>query len=487
MRLINFLNNNPGSGFVGFISPLDDRYYDELRDYAASVSEMALTTYRIRVEVLYLDFLVRTLGRVGLIKPLSEEERSSLLALGFSADDYRRFKELEDRLGHDVKAVEYLLREKLESVGLGRVAHLVHLGLTSEDTNNLALGILIKIATYKHLVLELAGLINALTTIMSNYADTPMLGRTHGQPATPTTFGKEIAYHASRVCYWLREITNIRLQGKVSGATGSMASFPMISGDINWIGELNNFVMGLGFEPAPVSIQILPPDSITHLLMVIGSMSQSLINLSQDLWVYNMLGYIRIRGKPIGSSTMPHKVNPVDLENAEGNLKLGSSILMEIGRYIQVSRLQRDLSDSTIKRNIGLGIGHVILGVRRLTNVLSGLEVNNEALNRDLTSHWEVLSEAVQVRLRALGVVDAYEKALSIFKGSKMSAEDYEKSIRELGIKDERLLSLSPNRYIGYAREITMNGIKYCNDTMELVKNRAQEELERLRKLGFLG
>lgn len=263
----------------------------------------------------------------------------------------------------------------------------------------------------------------------------------------------------------------------------------MISGDINWIGgELNNFVMGLGFEPAPVSIQILPPDSITHLLMVIGSMSQSLINLSQDLWVYNMLGYIRIRGKPIGSSTMPpHKVNPVDLENAEGNLKLGSSILMEIGRYIQVSRLQRDLSDSTIKRNIGLGIGHVILGVRRLTNVLSGLEVNNEALNRDLTSHWEVLSEAVQVRLRALGVVDAYEKALSIFKGSKMSAEDYEKSIRELGIKDERLLSLSPNRYIGYAREITMNGIKYCNDTMELVKNRAQEELERLRKLGFLG
>lgn len=228
--------------------------------------------------------------------------------------------------------------------------------MTSEDVNNLALGILVRVATYNYLMPELTGLLSTMIALMERYAGLPMLGRTHGQPATPTTLGKEIAYHACRLTYWLSVITDIKLQGKVSGATGSMASFPMISRDIDWIEELSRFVRELGFELAIVTTQVLPPDSLTHLLTSIGLMSQALINLAQDLWMYNMLGYIHVRGKPIGSSTMPHKVNPVDLENAEGNLKLGSSILMEISRHIQVSRLQRDLSDSTIKRNIGLGI-----------------------------------------------------------------------------------------------------------------------------------
>jgi adenylosuccinate lyase len=468
------------------ISPLDDRYYEELREYANSVSERAFVGYRVRVEVLYLDFLIDLLGRVGVVKPLSPRERELLLSLRLGDDDYVRFRELEGELGHDVKAIEYLVREKLAGIGLGRIAHLVHLGLTSEDVNNLALGVLVKVAVYKHLIPEVMRLLDLLMRLMREHASTPILGRTHGQPATPTTFGKEVAYHACRVCYWLRDLVSVKLQGKVSGATGSMASFSMISDGIDWVTELGNFVARLGFEPAVATTQILPPDSMTRLLTSIGLMAQALINLAQDMWMYNMLGYIHIRGRPIGSSTMPHKVNPVDLENAEGNLKLGSSILMEISRYVQISRLQRDLSDSTIKRNIGLGIGHVLLGVRRLTNVLSSVEVDVEAMGRDLDNHWEVLSEAVQVRLRALGVADAYEKALRLFRGSRMGRDDYLKVLEELGVRDELLAGLSPSKYVGYATKITLNCIKYCGEVMGLARSRVQDELDALRRLGFI-
>lgn len=471
---------------MGYISPLDDRYYEELRDYAAMVSERAFVKYRLRVEVLYLDFLIDILSKVGLVKPLTREEREKLLSLRFD-DDYEQFKEIEDRLGHDVKAVEYLLREKLSGVGLGRIAHLTHLGLTSEDVNNLALGILIRVTIYNYLMPELNTLLSTLVTLMDRYAGLPMLGRTHGQPATPTTLGKEIAYHACRLTYWLNVIVSIRLQGKISGATGSMASFPMISDGINWPQVLSNFVKGLGFEPALVTTQILPPDSLTQLLTSIGLMSQALINLAQDLWIYNMLGYLRIHGKPIGSSTMPHKVNPVDLENAEGNLKLGSSILMEISRHIQVSRLQRDLSDSTIKRNIGLGIAHVILGVRRLNAVLSNIDVNEDIINKDLNEHWEVLSEAIQVRLRALGMADAYERALMLFRGSRMGIEDYKRALGGLGIVDDVLRELGPGKYTGYARELTMNCINQCKYTLELIGTKINDEINTLKSLGFLG
>ncbi|MGC8544159.1 MAG: adenylosuccinate lyase [Vulcanisaeta sp.] len=471
---------------VNFISPLDDRYYEELSEYARWISERAFFTYRARIEVLYLIFLIDLLSKKGIIEPLTNEERKALLSLGFSDDDYLRVKELENRLGHDVKALEYLLREKLDKSGLGKIAHLIHLGLTSEDVNNLALGVLIKVAMYEFLIPELLELINQLTSIINNYLDLPMLGRTHGQPATPTTFGKEIAYHTYRVCYWLNNIMNIKLQGKVSGATGSMASFSIISGDIDWVSELRGFVSELGFEPAVVTTQILPSDSITHLLTSIGLMSQSLINLAQDLWIYNMLGYIHVRGRPIGSSTMPHKVNPVDLESAEGNLKLGSSILMEISRYLQVSRLQRDLSDSTIKRNIGLGIGHVMLGIRRLSAVVDNIEVDRDAINRDLDEHWEVLSEAVQVRLRVLGMVDAYERALSKFRGLSMNREEYIEVLNELGVKDPELLTLSPQKYIGYARDLALECIKYCNETLNLARARIQDEVVRLERLGFI-
>jgi adenylosuccinate lyase len=248
--------------------------------------------------------------------------------------------------------------------------------------------------------------------------------------------------------------------------------------NLDWPRLLRDFVESLGFEPVPVSTQILPPDNLTHLLSMVGLMASSLVNLAQDLWIYSMLGYIRFRGRAVGSSTMPHKVNPVDLENAEGNLKLGSSMLMEISRMLQVSRLQRDLSDSTVKRNLGLAMGYVILGVKRLRAFMEGVEADVDALSSDLNNHWEVLSEAVQVRLRSLGLVDAYERSLKVFRGSRMGAEDYLDAIKGLGVNDEVLLNLKPSNYTGYAESIARDVASGCRALLNEVEGVCRRERE---------
>lgn len=464
------------------ISPLDDRYSRELADYASLVSEAALNRYRTIVELRFLEFLIDRLSRIGLIRPMNDEEKARLRKLRLSDDDMRRLRDLEDSLGHDIKALEYLLREKLRESGLGHYSHLVHLGLTSEDVNNLALSLMIKAVVHGKLLPSIIELIEELIKLVEAHANTPMLGRTHGQPAVPTTFGKEMAYHAYRLCWWSWDIINLRLQGKISGATGTLASFKLL-GNLDWYLELRGFIEELGLEPASVSTQILPPDPLCRLLSSVGLMSMGLVNLAQDLWIYNMLGYIRVRGGLVGSSTMPHKVNPTDLENAEGNLKLAASILMEISKHLEISRLQRDLSDSTIKRNVGLGIGHVILAVRRLTRVIRNMEVNVDAMLRDLNEHWEVLSEAVQVRLRALGMVDAYEKALEVFRGSRLGGEEYRKILEELGVSDEELMRLTPVDYVGYAPKVALDTAKLCRGLLGEVMRRAREESRRLSEV----
>jgi adenylosuccinate lyase len=462
---------------VDVISPLDARYRGELAGYHELASEEAFMRYRARVELLYLGFLVDKLSGMGLVKPIDDEGRARLRRLNLSYDDVKRVRELEVEIGHDVKALEYVLRDKLKAIGLGEYSHLLHLGLTSEDVNNLALGIMVRRILHGHLLPSLIELGRVMLRLIEEYANTPMLARTHGQPATPTTFGKEIAYHAYRLCTWLGELARFKLTGKVAGASGSMASFTMIA-NLDWPRLLRGFVESLGFEPVPVSTQILPPDNLTHLLSMVGLMASSLVNLAQDLWMYSMLGYIRFRGRAVGSSTMPHKVNPVDLENAEGNLKLGSSMLMEISRMLQVSRLQRDLSDSTVKRNLGLAMGYVILGVKRLRAFMEGVEADVDALSSDLNNHWEVLSEAVQVRLRSLGLVDAYERSLKVFRGSRMGAEDYLNAIKGLGVNDEVLLNLKPSNYTGYAESIARDVAGSCRALLNEVEGVCRREEE---------
>ncbi|WP_292000442.1 adenylosuccinate lyase [Caldivirga sp.] len=466
------------------LSPLDARYRNELRGYHEIASEEAFIMYRARVELLYLEFLIDKLSSIGLVRPISDEERQRLRGIRLSSDDISEVRKLEDELGHDVKALEYVLRGRLRAIGLEHYAHLLHLGLTSEDVNNLAMGIMLRRVLYEYLIPSLVDLGRVLIALSSKYADTPMLARTHGQPATPTTFGKEIAYHTYRLCSWVNSLINLKINGKVAGASGSMAGFTMIA-QLDWPRELMNFVSSLGFEPVPVSTQILPPDNLTHILAVIGLTSYSLINLAQDMWMYSMLGYVRFRGRVIGSSTMPHKVNPVDLENAEGNLKLGSSILMEVSKILQSSRLQRDLSDSTIKRNLGLAVGYVILGSKRLKKFMEGIEVDEGALINDLNNHWEVLSEAVQVRLRVLGQADAYEKSLRLFRAPRMSMGDYLNAIKELGVDDKLLMNLSPSNYTGYASVIARNIAESCSQLL----NKAEETCAREREtiLSILG
>ncbi|WP_291765428.1 adenylosuccinate lyase [Caldivirga sp. UBA161] len=469
---------------MDLLSPLDARYRNELKGYHEVASEEAFITYRAKVELLYLEFLIDKLSSIGLVKPINDEERWRLRGVRLSDGDVNEVRRLEDELGHDVKAIEYVLRGKLKAIGLEHYAHLIHLGLTSEDVNNLAMGIMLKRMLYEYLIPSLVDLGRVLVALINKYADTPMIARTHGQPATPTTFGKEMAYHAYRLCSWISSLINLKINGKVAGASGSMASFTMIA-QLDWPRELMNFVSSLNLEPTPVSTQILPPDNLTHILAMVSLTSYSLINLAQDVWMYSMLGYIRFKGKAIGSSTMPHKVNPVDLENAEGNLKLGSSILMEVSKILQLSRLQRDLSDSTIKRNLGLAIGYVILGLRRLRKFMEGIEVNEDALINDLNNHWEVLSEAVQVRLRALGQADAYEKSLRLFRVPRMSMNDYLNAIKELGVNDELLLNLRPGNYVGYAGVIARNIAESCTKLLNKAEEACIKEREAMSMLGF--
>lgn len=461
------------------LSPLDSRYRDELRGLHEAFSEEALIRYRARVEVLYLKFILRILGDLGIVKRPSDEELDKLGNITLTREDVEEAKALEGKLGHDVKALEHVLRARLSGIGLGNYARLVHIGLTSEDVNNLAYGLMMREAIYTYLAPSMAALARVLVNKAMKYSNVPMLARTHGQPATPTTMGKELAYHAYRLCGWLDELAGLEFVGKVSGATGSYAAFRVIA-DLDWPTILGNFVKSLGFRPALASTQIAPPDNLAHVLTMVGLSALSLVNLAQDLWMYTMLGYIRFSGRLIGSSTMPHKVNPVDLENAEGNLKLGSSILMEISRIIQVSRLQRDLSDSTVKRNIGVGIGHVLLGVERLRRFIEGMDVDEEAMLSDLDRHWEVLSEAVQVRLRLMGIEDAYYKALELFRGRSMDKENYEGVLKTMGIEDHVIRSLTPRDYVGYASAIVKNVEEYCTSVLRRVEERCGEETKAL-------
>ncbi len=467
------------------ISPLDDRYLEELVDYMKCVSEEAFMRYRARVELLYLQFLVKLLRERGIIR-VSEDVVRRIEGLRLDEGDYRRFKELEAQTGHDVKALEYLLRERLIQGGLTEIAHLIHLGLTSEDVNNLALGVLLKTILYRHIVPEIIRIVERLLTLADKYGNLVMLGRTHGKPATPTTLGKEFAYHASRVCKWLDRLCGLEIEGKISGATGSYASFSIIDPETDWISKLSEFVKSLGFKPCIATTQILPPDSYEMALSDSAFMAQALLNLCLDLWIYNMLGYIRIRGKPIGSSTMPHKANPVDLENAEGNLKLAYSLLTEIARYIAISRLQRDLSDSTIKRNLGVAFAHLLLALRRLRLVLESLEANEKAIAEDLDRHWEVLSEALQVRLRLLGMPDAYERVKNLLRVESASREAYEEALKKLGVDDWLLRGLEPSRYVGPMRRIIEAVKAECDRVVSKCRSRCEEEVERLKALGFL-
>ncbi|SDJ62469.1 Adenylosuccinate lyase [Halovenus aranensis] len=442
------------------VSPLDGRYARYTEPLTAYVGERALMRTRVEVEVEYLIALADL-----DVTPLAidEQQRAHLRALyeSFDAEDAEVVKQLEttgygeyEATNHDVKAVEYFIRDGLPA-GLD-CAEWIHFGLTSEDVNNLAYRLLVGPAVTEVLVPSLREARDALAAMAQEYRDLPMLARTHGQPATPTTFGKEMAVYASRLGQQLGRIEAAAgsLSGKLAGASGTYAAHDVAYPNVDWRSFSRAFVDGLGLDHEPLTTQVNPCDDLAELFDALRGANNVLLDLDVDMWLYvsdRYLGQEAVEGET-GSSTMPHKVNPIDFENSEGNLSKANADLGFLGEYLTRSRLQRDLSDSTVKRNIGAAFGHCLIGYEKLQTGLSKVVPNEQVMAEDLESTPEILGEAVQTILRREGHTDAYERVKTLTRGEDVTLADFQELFGTLDVPAEvreELQALTPAEYTG--------------------------------------
>ena len=364
---------------------------------AAYFSERSLTRERVKVELTYLRLLVK----LGVAPPVKVPQ---------VGQNMMEIKRLEEELGHDVKAVEVYVRRSLKRLGAARLTPYVHIGLTSEDTNSLAYALLLKSSLEEVLVPAYSSLASELAKTAGKEAATAMVARTHGRPAVPTTFGKEMAVFAIRIAERVSVLRKLRPMAKFTGAVGTYASFSLL-GAMDWPGELSRFVAGLGVEPATYSTQVVPGERLSDILHHIININQLVLSLSRDLWLYQALGLVRfLRPGKVSSSTMPQKVNPVDLENAEGQVEVSNSLLMLLAYRLEVTRLQRDLSDSVVRRMLGQALAHSFLATSRLRASLLSMKIERAAMARDLKAHPEVYAEREQISLRLRGDERGYEK-----------------------------------------------------------------------------
>jgi len=448
------------------VSPLDGRYAGRTAPLSPYASEAGLMRARIRVEVEYLIALA-DLDETEL--GLDTQERTTLRALykNFTEEDANVVKQLETEgyagysaTNHDVKAVEYFIRHRLPEE-MEHVSSWIHFGLTSEDVNNLAHRLLVRDATEEVIVPELTSVQSALTKLAREYRHVPMLARTHGQPATPTTFGKEMAVYAARVGRALGQVKQAKsgLSGKLGGASGTFAAHVAAYPEVEWRSFAREFVEGLDLEYAPLTTQVNPCDDLATLFDALGRINTVLLDLDLDVWLYvsqRYLGQEAAEGET-GSSTMPHKVNPIDFENSEGNLSKANSDLDFLADYVTTSRLQRDLSDSTVKRNIGGALAHCLIGYTKLQNGLDKVVPNEQVMRDDLQGTPEVIGEAVQTILRREGHEDAYEQVKDLTRGESVTIEDFRKLFDDLDVDDEtraELRALTPETYVGLADEL---------------------------------
>jgi adenylosuccinate lyase len=444
------------------VSPLDGRYARYTEPLVEYASEAALIRARVRVEVEYLI----ALGDLAETRDFSETERETLRDLyeSFDAEDARIVKQLETEgwreypaTNHDVKAVEYFVREHAPA-GAGP---LVHFGLTSEDVNNLAQRRLLKPAVTDVLVPAIREVRDALVGMARAHRDLPMLARTHGQPATPTTFGKELAVYAARLGRTLGELKRATdgLAGKLAGASGTYAAHHAAYPDVDWPAFARTFVESLGLQHRPLSTQVNPCDDLQAVFDALRNANNVLLDLDRDVWLYvsqRYLGQEAADGET-GSSTMPHKVNPIDFENSEGNLSKANSDLVFLGDYVTTSRLQRDLSDSTVKRNIGAALAHSLIGYRKAANGLAKVTPNEQVMREELRATPEVIGEAVQTILRREGHTDAYERVKELTRGRRVTVEDFRTLFDDLEVDEPvraELHALTPAGYTGIASEL---------------------------------
>ncbi|QNK74569.1 adenylosuccinate lyase [Variovorax sp. PAMC28562] len=450
---------------VSALSPLDGRYASRLSALRPLMSEQGYMHRRVQVEVAWFI----ALSDCGFVefKPLTGGARKYLLGLvsHFSEADALAIKEIEKVTNHDVKAVEYWIKSKFEArPELLAAAEFVHFACTSEDINNTSHALQIQAARDVVVLPAIDGLIAKLRDMAHQFADVSMLARTHGQTASPTTVGKEIANVAVRLAKAREQIAKVDLLGKMNGAVGNynahMAAWP----DFDWEAFSRKVVetpapLGLGLTFQPYSIQIEPHDYMAELFDAVARADTILIDFSRDIWGYVSLGYFKQRLKKgeIGSSTMPHKVNPIDFENAEGNLGLANALLRHMSEKLPISRWQRDLTDSTVLRNVGVAFGYAVLAYSSLSTGLGKLELNEEALADDLDASWEVLAEPIQTVMRRFGVQGAYEQLKEVTRGKTVTSEALHGLIRSLEIPEtekERLLAMTPASYIGKAAEL---------------------------------
>ena len=443
------------------LSPLDGRYQKGTQALADHCSEWGLMRYRTWIEVRWLQALAAE-PKIAELPPLSPSAADYLerIFTDFSMADGERIKALEATTNHDVKALEYFIKEKLSGQNeLKQAVEFVHFACTSEDINNLAYAVMLKHSIDEVLLPAMIAINNHLRTMAHQFADQPMLARTHGQPATPTTVGKELANVVVRLERQSQALTQCSILGKINGAVGNfnahLAAFP----EVDWANLGQRFVAALGLEWNAYTTQIEPHDTIAEVFANIMRYNTILIDLDRDIWGYIAWGYFKqnmVAGE-VGSSTMPHKVNPIDFENSEGNLGLANAILGHLAEKLPISRWQRDLSDSTVMRNLGVGLGHSLLAYQATLKGLGKLAINPTRLEQDLDQAWEVLAEAVQTVMRRYSLPNPYEQLKTFSRGQAMTAERMQEFIMSLDLPDHeklRLQAMSPADYIGQAAHL---------------------------------
>ena len=445
------------------LSPLDGRYHNKVDALAGLFSELGLMRRRVLVEVEWLKALSREkmIAEVPEFSPKTILQLDALVA-NFTEADGERVKAIEAETNHDVKAIEYFLRERLkDNAEVMKVAEFIHFACTSEDVNNLAHAMMLKRARDEVLLPTLDRILEKLAAFSHELAELPMLARTHGQPASPTTLGKEMANFAYRLQRAHGRFAAVELLGKINGAVGNYNAHVAAYPDFDWEAFAKRFVERLGLVFNPYTTQIEPHDALAELFDACVRVNTILTDLDRDLWSYISLGYFkqRLNAGEVGSSTMPHKVNPIDFENSEGNLGLANALLRHMSEKLPISRWQRDLTDSTVLRNMGVALGHALLAYDSCLRGLNKLEPNRQRLAEDLDDNWEVLAEPIQTVMRRYGVTGAYERLKELTRGREgITKEALHAFIRGLAAIPEadkkRLLALTPANYIGKATEL---------------------------------
>ena len=444
------------------ISPLDGRYQSKVSSLQEFFSEFGLIRYRVQVEVAWLLALSAepALDEIPAFSTITRDELSAVVKQ-FTVEDGEAVKAIEARTNHDVKAIEYWLKDRMgHNPEVARAAGFIHFACTSEDINNLCHACMLADARERTLLPALDRVIARLRELAHQFADQPMLARTHGQNATPTTLGKELANVVHRLVRGRVRIAGVRLLGKINGAVGNynahLAAYP----DFDWEGFARRFVESFGLEFNPYTIQIEPHDAIGELFDAIARVNTILVDVNRDIWGYISVGYFRqkVKAGEVGSSTMPHKVNPIDFENAEGNLGLANALLRHMSEKLPVSRWQRDLTDSTVLRNMGVAYGYSLIAYDSCLRGLGKLEANPERMLEDLDAAWEVLAEAIQTVMRRYGLPEPYEQLKALTRGRHgMDRDGLRSFIAGLDLPEDakaRLLALTPATYLGKAAEL---------------------------------